>query len=197
MNRSYQSKSNSTSSSYIYKELGENSKPKKEEKQTLLLLKDLLRLTVRLLAITIFAFLIFTFVYGIYYNIDQSMNPAVKSGDLVIYSCFDRKYKAKDLLVLNYQGEKQIRRVIAIAGDVVDITEEGLYINGALQQEREINHTTERFQIGIDFPVTLKDDEYFLLGDIREGIMDSRIYGPVNTKDTLGKVITIIRRRNL
>jgi type IV secretory pathway protease TraF len=37
----------------------------------------------------------------------------------------------------------------------------------------------------------------FVLGDAREGAADSRIYGPVNTEDTLGTVITVIRRRSL
>lgn len=36
---------------------------------------------------------------------------------------------------MNYQGKEQVRRVIATAGDVVDITEDGLTINGAPQQE--------------------------------------------------------------
>jgi len=87
--------------------------------------------------------------------------------------------------------------VNATAGDTVDITENGLVINGGLQQERDIYRKTERYAGGIGFPVTLKEGQVFVMGDARDGVTDSRIYGPVNVRDTLGKVITIVRRRNL
>ena len=159
--------------------------------------KELGSLALRVAAIAVIALLIFTFVYWLHYNVDPSMNPLVRDGDLVVYARWDKSYRAKDLLLLEFQGNTQVRRVIATAGDVVDITENGLVINGALQQERDIYRNTQRYAEGIDLPVTMKEGEVFVLGDARENITDSRIYGPVNTKDTLGKVITIIRRRNL
>jgi len=159
--------------------------------------KEFGALALRVAIITVIALLIFTFVYGLHYNVDPSMNPAVKDGDLVVYSRLDKNYKARDLLLLDFQGQRQVRRIIATAGDTVDITEDGLVINEALQQERDIYQRTERYAEGIDFPITLREGEVFVLGDAREGVADSRIYGPVNTKDTLGKVITVLRRRNL
>jgi len=158
---------------------------------------ELVSLAARIAAIISVALLVFTFVYGVHYNIDPSMHPAVKDGDLVFYSRFDKDYRAGDLLILGYQGQSQVRRVIATAGDTVDITEDGLVINGALQQEREITRRTERYAEGIEFPITLTENEVFVLGDAREDVTDSRMYGCVDTEDTEGKVVTIIRRRNL
>ena len=160
-------------------------------------LRELAALTIRIVLIAVIALLIFTFVYGLHYNVDPSMNPMVQDGDLIVYSRWDKTYKARDLLLLGFQGHTQVRRVVATAGDTVDITENGLVINGALQQERNIYRQTQRYAEGTDFPVTLKEGEVFVLGDLREDVTDSRIYGPVNIQDTLGKVITIIRRRNL
>ena len=159
--------------------------------------KELRSLAIRILTITVTMLLIFTFVYGVHYNVDPSMNPLIRDGDLVAYARLDKDYKAKDLLVLDFQGQRQVRRVIATAGDTVDITENGLVINGSLMQERDIYRQTHRYEEGIDFPITMNENEVFVLGDAREGVTDSRIYGSVDTKDTLGKVITIIRRRNL
>jgi len=141
--------------------------------------------------------LLFTFLYGLHYSKEPGMNPAVKDGDLALYYRLDKKYKPGDLLLLAFRGQKQVRRVIAVAGDTVDITEEGLLLNGALQQERDIYQKTQRYAQGVDFPLTLKANEVFVLGDARENADDSRIYGPVNVKDTRGTVITILRRRNL
>jgi len=159
--------------------------------------KDLGSLGIKVGVIAGIALLLFTFVYGLHYNVDPSMNPSVKDGDLVVYYRWDKDYKAGDLLLLKFQGQTQVRRVVAIEGDRVDITESGLMVNGAIQQERDIFRATERYEEGIDFPVTLGRKEVFVLGDAREGVTDSRIYGAVHTDDTEGTVIALLRRRNI
>ena len=159
--------------------------------------RELLSLCIKIAMIAAVAAVIFQFVYGLHYNVDPSMNPSVKDGDLVMYYRLDKGYRAGDLLLLTFRGQTQLRRVIATAGDTVDITEDGLRINGALQQEPGIRQKTQRYTEGIDFPVTLKEHEVFVLGDAREGATDSRVYGAVNIEDTQGKVITLLRRRSL
>lgn len=159
--------------------------------------RELGSLGIRIAVIAVVLVLIFTFVYGLHYNADPSMSPKVMDGDLIMYSRVDKNYKARDLLVLDFQGQKQVRRVVAAAGDTVDIDENGLVINGAPQQERDIYQNTQRYAEGISLPVTLNEGEVFVLGDARDGATDSRIYGSVSTEDTYGKVITIIRRRNM
>ena len=141
--------------------------------------------------------LLFTFVYGLHYNREPGMYPAVKDGDLVLYYRLGKNYHANDVLLVVFEGKTQVRRVIATAGDTVDINEEGLTINGALQQEPDIYQETQRYAQGAAFPLTLADDEVFVLGDARENATDSRIYGSVKTRDTRGTVISILRRRNL
>ena len=160
-------------------------------------LRELGALGTKIAAIVGIALLTFSFVYGLHYNVDPGMHPAVKDGDLAMYYRWDKNYRADDLVLLTFQGQKQVRRVIATAGDAVDISEEGLLVNGALQQEPGIYQKTQCYVEGIVFPLTLGENEVFVLGDAREGATDSRIYGPVNIKDTQGTVITILRRRNL
>lgn len=161
------------------------------------LIKDILFLLVKIMVIFLSFLLIFTFLFGFYRNLDSSMTPSVKDGDLVIFYRLDKKYVSQDTLVLEFEGEKQVRRVIATAGDTVDIIDEGLVINGALQQETEIYEITQRYESGVEFPLTLGEGQVFVLGDSRVNATDSRIYGAVDVKDTLGKVMTILRRRNI
>lgn len=42
-------------------------------------------------------------------------------------------------------------------------------------------------------PVTLGENEVFLMGDNRPESEDSRVFGPVKAKDTLGEVMTVLR----
>ena len=159
--------------------------------------RELGLLAIKIAAIVICFLLIFTFLYGFHRNTDPDMFPMVKDGDLVLFYRLDKDYSIGDLLLLDFQGERQVRRVIAVAGDVVDITEHGLIINGAMQHEPEIFQKTWRYDNGVYFPLTVGEGQVFVLGDARENAIDSRIYGTVNTRDTLGTVITVIRRRGL
>lgn len=161
------------------------------------LFRELAALLLKIAGVVLAVFLLFTFVYGMHRNLEPAMNPAIKDGDLVIFYRLDKHYVFGDALLLDYQGKRQVRRVVATAGDTVDITEEGLVINGALQQESDIYEPTYRYETGIDFPVTVGEGQVFVLGDARENATDSRVYGLVEIKDTLGKVMTILRRRSI
>ena len=161
------------------------------------LLRELGALGIKITVIIGIAALLFIFVYGLFYNSDPGMNPSIKDGDLAMYYRWNKNYRAGDIAVLKFQGNKQVRRVVATAGDTVDITEDGLVINGALQQEPGIYQKTQRFAGGISFPVTLEEKQIFVLGDTRTEAADSRVYGPVNIGDTYGTVIAVLRRRNI
>jgi signal peptidase I len=160
--------------------------------------KDILSLLLKIGSIALIFLLLYIFLFGFIRYQEPSMAPAIKDGDLVIfYRQHSADYLPQDVIVLDYNGRKQARRVIATAGDTVDITESGLLINGALQQELEIYQKTERYQEGVSFPLTVPEGQVFVLGDSRIGATDSRIYGCVRIKDTSGKVMTVIRRRNI
>ncbi|MBU5584545.1 signal peptidase I, partial [Enterococcus sp. S181_ASV_20] len=76
-------------------------------------------------------------------------------------------------------------------------TEEGVIINGNLQVETQIYDETLPYVKGIDYPVKIGTGQVFVLGDKRTVAVDSRVYGPIDVNDSLGKVITILRRRNI
>ena len=109
-------------------------------------------------------------------------------------------YKAERVLGLRQTEGKQvfICRVVAAAGDTVEITDAGtLIINGNTMIESNIfSHTTP--YVGFtEYPLTLKAGECFVLADKRNGGADSRFFGPVKEEEILGTVITIARRNNL
>ena len=89
-------------------------------------------------------------------------------------------------------------RVAAHGGDTVEITEDAqLSVNGSTVIENDIYYSTPRYESGIAYPVTLAENEVFVLCDYREGAKDSRYFGPVSKSEIKGKVITIVRRSNL
>jgi len=159
--------------------------------------KDLGVLALKIIAIAAAFTLLFTVVYGFDRNTDPGMAPSIKDGDLVLMYKFAGDYKDGDLVVVDYQGKQEVRRVVATGGDIVNITADGLVINGALQQEPDITQPTRRYAQGIDFPVLVGYHQVFVLGDDRNNATDSRIYGPVDENDIAGKMIGILRWRSL
>ncbi|MGU8435310.1 signal peptidase I [Clostridium perfringens] len=139
----------------------------------------------------------FFFVFGIERSSDYTMYPSLKDGDLALYYRLQKDFAAGDVVIVKKDGKEEIRRIIAVPGDTVDITREGLKINGYLQQENSIYAETLPYVEGIKFPVTLGRDNYFVLADARLNTRDSRMYGAVKKEEIKGLVMTLIRRRGI
>lgn len=159
--------------------------------------QDIVQLLLKISIIILAVFLIFTFLYGIVRINDVSMKPAIKDGDLVMYYRLDKRFISGDVAVFEDDGKTTTGRVVAVAGDTVDITKNGLKINGAEQISQDIYFDTTQFKNGVDFPVTVGEGQVFLLGDNRPQASDSRIYGCINIKDVRGKAIAVIRSRGI
>lgn len=155
--------------------------------------KEVFLLTGKILILLVFVWVMFTFFFGIVRVNDAGMSPALKEGDLAVYYRLDREYRSGDVVVVNNVP----RRVIACAGDSVDIAADGLRINGYVQQEENITEETLPYEEGISFPVQIGEDEVFVLGDNRPYAEDSRNYGPVSGSAVMGQVFAVIRRRNI
>ena len=98
------------------------------------------------------------------------------------------------------------KRVVGLPGDTVDIVEPNVIINGEVLKKPEIfgiisaringysgyipiEHSDENV---ITFPLKLKENEYFLLGDNATDSWDSRYSGPASRNDIVGRVVRII-----
>ncbi|MDO5027046.1 MAG: signal peptidase I [Tissierellia bacterium] len=148
----------------------------------------------KLFGLTIVAYLVFNLVFGITLIKNNDMSPRMSASDLLVYYRLDKNYIAGDVVVA-YKNETQyVSRVVATAGDTVDIDENGLLINGAYQVSSNIYYQTGIYEDGIKFPVTIGSDEVFLLGDLREGAKDSRYFGPVKLNEVKGKIFVLLRR---
>ena len=83
-------------------------------------------------------------------------------------------------------------------GDTVEVTDQAtLVVNGSTVLESDIYYTTPKYDNGPAYPLTLAEDEFFVLCDYREGARDSRYFGPVSADEVKGKVITVVRRSGL
>lgn len=128
-------------------------------------------------------------------NIGDSMNPALNNGDIVLVNTLI--YNAKnpsrgDIIVFKPQGDDSMhsymKRVIGLPGETVEIKEGIIYIDG--EELEEDYETTAIKEAGLAAEkVKLSEQEYFVLGDNRLSIADSRSeeVGNVKKIDIEGK----------
>lgn len=157
--------------------------------------EELLFLVLKITILGAVLAIMFLVLFGISRVSNQMMYPAFRDGDLVVYYRLQKEFHPLDTIVLEKDGETQVSRIVACTGDEVNLTEEGLEINGYLQQESNIYTETLPYKEGITFPITVGDDEYFVLGDNRTNAKDSRLYGLVKKEEVKGIVITLLRCR--
>ena len=156
------------------------------------------RALLRALIMVVALYGIFGWVLGLTTAPNNDMYPRIDAGDLLLYYRLDKDVKAQDIVILRKNGTTYVGRVVAVAGDTVEVTEgQALVINGSAMVESNIFYPTPVYEGFVDYPLTLGPGECFVLSDMRSGGEDSRYYGPVSGDELLGAVITVIRRNNL
>ena len=142
--------------------------------------------------------ILFGVVFGLTPMANADMQPAVCAGDPMLYYRLDKNLNSDDVVVFQKEGIQYTGRIVAVPGDVVEITDESeLMVNKNTVMEDNIFYTTPAYDSEVEYPLALKEDQYFILCDNREGAKDSRSFGVVDTSEIKGKVITIVRRSGI
>lgn len=115
----------------------------------------------------------------------DSMKNTLKNGDILLLyklSSIDRF----DIIVLDEEkdNEKIIKRVIGMPGESVAIKKGKIYINDKVIDDEYAYGETSDYN-----KVTLRDNEYFILGDNRLISKDSRYFGPIKDNEIKGKIV--------
>lgn len=121
----------------------------------------------------------------------NSMSPLLNSQDVVLVNriSYDLgKPDRFDVVVFQREdGKANIKRIIGLPGERVQIQNGDIYINGQVLEHQQGEITLAGIA---ENPITLGSDEYFLLGDNQNSSEDSRFSNVGNVKEDqiLGKV---------
>lgn len=119
----------------------------------------------------------------------SSMTPTLEEGEVVV-ALKGSDFETGDVIAFYYNNKMLVKRVIATAGQWVDIREDGsVYVDGKLLDEP---YLTEKAygDCDIKLPYQVPDSRVFVMGDHRATSVDSRntVVGCVADEQIVGKI---------
>lgn len=125
----------------------------------------------------------------------NSMAPVVIAGDWIVVSARRPSARSRiergDIVLFRYGSERAIKRVIAIAGDEVEILPDGVSVNGAPVAAAAFSTGAAQFA-GVGDVLHVPDRHYYLLGDNINSSVDSRTFGALPESEIIGVVSLVI-----
>ena len=134
--------------------------------------------------------LTFIFVLGVTAAADGGMAPDWTRGRPMVYFRLASEYRRGEVVCVRLpDGGAAPRRVVAVAGDTVELRDGVVIINGIAERGNYSFTRTDPAADGPTYPLLLRQGEYFVLSDRRDVLPDSRSFGLVVRRDILGRVL--------
>lgn len=135
------------------------------------------------------AVLIATLILPVLQIEGTSMEPTLHNGDIVLLMKTTR-FDRGDLCGFTWNNKLLIKRVIGVPGDWIEIDTDGtIYLNGDKLDEPYVANKAFG-ECDLEFPFQVPQEQYFVVGDMRESSIDSRntLIGCIPKDQIVGKV---------
>ncbi len=161
---------------------------KQRKKFNVPLFKEVLSWTFEIIIVIFIAFVLVNFWGNRTSVVGQAMSETLEHNDHVMLDKFVyliSNPKPGDIVVFRPNGNEKshyyVRRIIGVPGDKIQIKDGAVYVNGTLFDE--VVKVAAMTEAGVaEEPITLGEDEYFVLGDNRNNSEDSRYANIGNVK---------------
>ena len=135
------------------------------------------------------AVLIATLILPVLQIEGTSMEPTLSNGDIVLLTKTTH-FARGDLCGFSWNNKLLIKRVIGLPGDWIEIDADGsIYLNGEKTDEPYVQQLALG-ECDLEFPFQVPQEQYFVVGDMRESSIDSRnsLIGCIQKDQIVGKV---------
>jgi len=118
------------------------------------------------------------------------MAPTLTEGNIVV-SVKGSQMETGDLVAFYYNNKILVKRVIAHAGDWVDIDEDGTVYDNSVKLEEPYLSELSKGDCNIELPYQVPENRWFVMGDHRSVSIDSRntAVGCVAEEQIVGRIV--------
>lgn len=156
-------------------------KKKKKDPEEINIFHELFQLLVYFVIVCVAVFFVNKYVTQRNVVDGDSMYPTLHDKDCVMIDKLSYRFHEPerfDIIVFPYNEEERIfyiKRIIALPGETVQIINGEIYVNDIVLEEDYGYEAIADYTMGTaKTPITLGEDEYFVLGDNRNNSIDSR-----------------------
>lgn len=155
--------------------------------------RELLEWIITLCAAVLIALVIRTFIFEPVKVDGKSMNETLQNGEVMFVTKPEYIFgnpERFDIVICHYPDRKVnfVKRVVGLPGDIVEINNGFLIVNGETYPEEYITHRPD-YKME---PYTVPENMYFVLGDNRSNSNDSHIIGPITRDMIKGHVKQVV-----
>ena len=159
------------------------------------IIREILGWIFYIIVILVLTYVIITYVGQRTSVSGSSMETTLSDGDQLLVDKLSYRFqdpKRFDIIVFPYQYEENtyyIKRIIGLPGETVQVVDGYVYINGSRLESDIYGNELMDDPMAASQPITLGEDEYFVLGDNRNHSQDSRdpSVGEVKKDTIMGK----------
>ncbi len=158
-------------------------------------IKEIITTSLYVLLVLCLSYLFITFVGQRTEVQGSSMEATLSNGDQLVVDKISYRFrdpKRYDIIVFPFRYEDNtfyIKRIIGLPGETIQIDGEGnIWVNGEILEESYGREIIRDPGLAAE-PITLGEDEYFVMGDNRNNSSDSRVeaVGNIHRKEIIGR----------
>lgn len=152
-------------------------------------LRAIVEVVVIVAAAFVVAMLVQAFIVKPFTIHQVSMQPTLLEGDRILLNRLSYHFRdpeSGDIVVFHSpvtEGEDLVKRVVAVAGDRVEIKDGSLFVNGERRVEPYLMDQDFRGELA---ETLVPEGMVFVMGDNRNNSGDSRYFGPIDNESIIG-----------
>ena len=160
--------------------------------------REWIRLGIKLAVLLLIFWIVLGVLFGIRRIEGVAMNPRVSDGDLTLFFRTSDGLEAGDVVLFSKDGKQYISRIIGVENDLISLDDEGhLSVNGDQLYDTLAYDLARGDEIKISFPQRVEKGTFFVVNDNLDSNGDSREFGSIRKEEIYGKVISILRTRDI
>jgi len=143
----------------------------------------------------VLAFLLRTFVFATSIVEGDSMLPALEDGERIIFNKIVYilgEPSRGDIVIIQHPEKNYVKRIIGLPNETIEMRNHELYVDDVKQESSYVNEYFTKLT-GNFGPITIPENNYFVMGDNRPISKDSRNgLGFISESDIIGRSELII-----